>query len=186
MLQAPSRCVLWKITSTARKSMNEIRNALHASRTNEVRYWSCERTCAPMRRRQRTTESTTLDHQLPGAEPQRHTSETEQDDSPHRLDRDDPDERGAVVLAEPDVDRRLHDRGERQRMSDRAQPRREEGQRQDHSREEQGDGQRKRDDAADVHEPERRRVVEEAEAEADDDREQDADKEGDEVERRRV
>ena len=40
------------VTSTARKSMNEIRNAPQISSTNERRYCSCERTWAPTSRRQ--------------------------------------------------------------------------------------------------------------------------------------
>src|SRR5258708_9959448 len=114
MVHTPSCLVLWKITSTARKSMNEIRNALLASRTNDVRYWSCERICAPTRRRQSTTESTTLNHQLLRAKSQRHSAEAQQDDGPRGLESKDADELRAVVLSEPDVDRGLHDRGERQ------------------------------------------------------------------------
>ena len=61
-----------------------------------------------------------------------------------------------------------------------------ERQRQDHPGEEERDGERQGDDAADVDEPERRRVVEKAEAEADDDGERDAHEERAEVEQRGV
>src|SRR5207302_2915016 len=169
MLQTPSRRVLWKITSTARKSMNEIRNAPPRSSVNDMRYWSCERICAPTSRRQTRTESTTLHDQLPRTEAQRDPAEPEQHERPRGLQREDADERGAVMLSEPDVDRRLHDRCERQCVRDRVEPRREERQRKHHSREEERHGERERRHSPDVGDPERGRVVEEAESEADDD-----------------
>src|SRR5437868_3998713 len=93
MLQTPSRRVLWKITSTARKSMNEIRNAPPRSSVNDMRYWSCERICAPTSRRQTRTESTTLHDQLPRTEAQRDPAQPEQ----HERERV---ERRGVVEAE--------------------------------------------------------------------------------------
>src|SRR5690349_6591831 len=122
MLHTPRRLVLWKITSTARKSMNEIAKAPSASSTNDARYWSWERICAPTSRRQRTALSTTLHHELPRAEAQCQAPEPQQDRRPERLEREHAGERPAVMLAEPDVDRRLDDGGERQRVRDRAQP----------------------------------------------------------------
>src|SRR5947209_5094182 len=110
MLQTPSRRVLWKITSTARKSMNEIRNAPPRSSVNDMRYW----------------------------------------------------------------------------RRDRVEPRREERQRKHHSREEERHGKRERRHSPDVGDPERGRVVEEAESEADDDGECDTQYERERVERRGV
>src|ERR1041385_2742245 len=100
MLHTPRRWVLWKITSTARKSMNEIRNAPAKSSANDTRYCSCERICAPTSRRQRMTVSTTLDQELPCAEVERDAAEPEQDESPEDLKREHARERSAVVLAE--------------------------------------------------------------------------------------
>jgi len=54
-----------EITSTARKSMKEIRNAPLRSRANDVRYWSFASGPGHRRgRRKRTTDSTTLHHEL--------------------------------------------------------------------------------------------------------------------------
>src|SRR6266705_2452047 len=124
--QDPSCGTLWKITSTARKSMNEIRNAPVTSSANEARYWSCDRICAPTRRRQRKTGSTTLHHQLPRAAREHDATDAEEHERPERLQRDETDELEPGPLAEPHVDGRLDDRAERQRVTELAQPVREE------------------------------------------------------------
>src|SRR5207247_6883076 len=108
-LQAPSRGTLWKITSTARKSRNEIRNAPKMSSANDRRDCSCERICAPSSRPYSASESTTLHHQLPRAGAEHRLPEPEQHERPQRLHGEHAEEREAVVLAEVDVDRRLHD-----------------------------------------------------------------------------
>src|SRR5919198_5173182 len=153
-LQTPSRCTLWKITSTARKSMNEIMKAPTRSSANDVRYWSCELICAPTSRRQRRTLSTTLHHQLARAEPQRQAAEPEQHERPEHLQREHAGHREAVVLAEPEVDRRLQRRGERQCVGDCPQPGREEREREHQPREEHADRDRQRHNAPHVDQPE--------------------------------
>src|SRR3954451_4637023 len=156
----PSRCVLWKITSTARKSRNPVRNEPTSSSTNEVRYCSCDRTCAPTSRRHSENVSTTLHHQLARRTRQHDASQNEEHDRPADLQREHAGELPARVLAEPDVDRRLQDRRERQHLREPAEPAREVRDRHDHPREEEADGQRDHQHAADVEDPERRQVVE--------------------------
>src|SRR5512146_3125338 len=121
------------------------------------------------------TGSTTLDHQLAGAAVQDNAAEREQPECPERLKRDYPEQGQAGALAEPDVDRRLDDRGEREGVRDLAQPVREEPDRYDHPGEEEDDRDRQRHHPAVVEEPERRGVVEEPDPEADDDRQAEAD-----------
>src|SRR5262249_36230859 len=118
----PSAGTLWKITSTARKSTNEIRNAPVRSRANDTRYCSCERTWAPTSRRQRKTLATALHHQPARAGAQREPPEREQRRRPEDLQAEEEHQLDALVLAEPEVDRRLEDRGEGQRLRRRAQP----------------------------------------------------------------
>src|SRR5437764_15434604 len=98
--------------------MNEMKKLPRRSKKKENRYWNCERICAPTRRRQTRTGSTTLDHQLPGAAAQREPAEPEQHDRPPKLQGEHAQKPEAVVLAEPHVDRHLHDRRERQRVRD--------------------------------------------------------------------
>src|SRR4051794_10551017 len=121
----PSRGVLWKITSTARKSRNPVRNEPTSSSTNDVRYCSCERICAPTSRRHSESDSTTLHHQLAGRAPQHHAPQDQEHDRPAGLQREHADELPAGVLPEPDVDRRLQDRRERQHLRDVPEPARE-------------------------------------------------------------
>src|SRR5947207_2195638 len=51
------------MTSTARKSTNEMRPEPTKSSASDVRYWNWERICAPTSRRHSRTGSTTLYHE---------------------------------------------------------------------------------------------------------------------------
>src|SRR3954468_16161733 len=125
-------------------------------------------------RRHTRTGSTTLDHQPLCAATQPESSEPEQHDRPEDQPPENARQFETVVLPEPDVDRRLHDRRERQRMCHVAQPVGKEGKRQHHSREEKRERERDHHHAANVDDPERSHVVEKAKAEAHDHRERDA------------
>src|SRR5689334_2663293 len=115
MLHSASRGVLWKITSTARKSRNAIRNEPTKSSTNDARYCNCERMPAPTSRLQTAIASATLHHELPRRAREYEPAEGEQRHGPHGLQRDPP----RMEVAEPHVDRRLERRRERQQLRDR-------------------------------------------------------------------
>src|SRR5215208_1930170 len=159
--------------STARKSRKAIRNVALMSSVNDARYWSCDRICAPTSRPYTESvsraRSTTLDHDLARPAGQRDLASGEERDRPPRLQRERAREARTGLPPQIDVDGHLQDRREREQVRERAQPVREERQREDHPREEERDRDGESHHAAVIDEPERRHVVEEPEPEAGDD-----------------
>src|SRR6266542_3960122 len=174
------------MTRIATKSRNDMRNAATVSIAKDVRYWSCARTRAAMRKRYRESDcrsSATLHDQASHTESEEALGDEEEHDRPAELDDEDPEDLHPRGTTDEDVDRELDHRRERSCARDGRKPVREERHRDDEPREEVDRDRSQEHGAAVVGGPKGDDVVDRAERVAHDDREQDADREREPLQR---